>query len=60
MENYAYEKNEKTTYVTLFGVETAKGYVETLSKEAIALLQGFEKQNPFLSELLKRLIHRDK
>ncbi len=54
------EKNEKTTYVTLFGVETAKGYVESLSKEAIALLQSFEKQNPFLEELLTKLIHRDK
>ena len=54
------EKNEKTTYVTLFGVETAKEYVESLSKEAIALLQSFEKQNPFLEELLTKLIHRDK
>lgn len=54
------EKNEKTTYVTLFGVDTAKEYVETLSNEAIALLQSFEKQNPFLEELLKKLIHRDK
>ena len=54
------EKNEKTTYVTLFGVDTAKEYVETLSNEAIALLQSFEKQNPFLEELLTKLIHRDK
>ena len=54
------EKNEKTTYVTLFGVEKAKQYVEELSGEAISMLQGFERQNPFLEELLKALIYREK
>ena len=54
------EKNEKTTYVTLFGVDGAKEYVENISNEAIEILKGFESQNPFLEELLKKLIHRDK
>lgn len=54
------EKNKKTTYVTLLGVEKAKTIVETLSNEAIELLQGFDKQNPFLEVLIRKLIHREK
>jgi len=54
------EKNEKTTYVTLVGVEQAKKYVEQISNEAIELLGEFEDENPFLEELLRELIHREK
>ncbi|MBQ8559695.1 MAG: polyprenyl synthetase family protein [Tyzzerella sp.] len=54
------EKNEKTTYVTLVGVEKAREYVEKISNEAIALLEDFEVKNPFLEELLRELIHREK
>ncbi len=54
------EKNEKTTYVTLVGVEQAKKYVEQISNEAIAILGEFEVKNPFLEELLRELIHREK
>lgn len=54
------EKNEKTTYVTLVGIEKAKEYVEKISMEAIELLHNFETSNPFLEELLKSLIHREK
>lgn len=54
------EKNEKTTYVTLVGIDKAKEYVEQISNEAIELLNGFEKKNDFLAELLKELIHREK
>lgn len=54
------EKNEKTTYVTLVGVEQAKKYVEQISNEAIELLGKFEVKNPFLEELLRELIHREK
>ncbi len=54
------EKNEKTTYVTLVGLEKAKQYVESISMEAIALLQGFKAEDSFLEELLKSLIHREK
>lgn len=54
------EKNEKTTYVTLVGIDKAKEYVEEISNEAIELLNGFEKRNEFLTELLKELIHREK
>ena len=54
------EKNEKTTYVTLVGIDKAKEYVEQISNEAIELLMGFDKENVFLAELLKELIHREK
>ena len=54
------EKNEKTTYVTLVGLEKAKEYVENISMEAIELLGTFETEDSFLTELLKALIHRKK
>ena len=54
------EKNEKTTYVTLVGLEKAKEYVEKISMDAIELLHRFEAKDSFLEELLKSLIHREK
>lgn len=54
------EKNEKTTYVTLYGVEGASGYVEEYSNEALALLRTFPNKNEFLEELIVSLIHREK
>ena len=54
------EKNEKTTYVTLVGLEKAKEFVEKISLEAIDLLHRFEAKDIFLEELLKTLIHREK
>lgn len=54
------EKNEKTTYVTLVGLEDAKKYVEQISNEAIDILKQFEAKNSFLEELLRELIHREK
>lgn len=54
------EKNEKTTYVTLFGVERAVQIVEERSEKAITLLKSLSGKNTYLEELLKKLIHRDK
>jgi len=54
------EKNEKTTYVTLVGIDKAKICVEEKSMEAILLLHSLKGENPFLEELLKALIHREK
>ena len=53
------QKNEKTTYVTLFGLEKAKRDVEQISEEAIALLKGLQRENPYLEQLLQELIHRE-
>ena len=54
------EKNEKTTYVTLMGVEEAGKIVEKLSGEAISLLHQLSGENEFLERLLIQLIHRDR
>ena len=54
------EKNKKTTYVTLKGMEQAVGDVETLSAEAIEILSSFKERNEFLEGLVKRLITREK
>lgn len=52
------EKNEKTTYVTLEGIEKAKGDVEEFSRKAITLLNGLQRENPYLRWLLEELIDR--
>ena len=54
------EKNEKTTYVTLLGIEEAEKVVEEKSEEAIRLLRTLPNENPYLEELLMNLIHRKK
>lgn len=54
------EKNKKTTYVTLKGLEQAKKEVESLSEEAISIVSSFEERNEFLEELIKQLITREK
>lgn len=52
------EKNEKTTYVTLKGLEGASKDVETLSEEALTLLKSIPGENEYLEQLIKELIHR--
>lgn len=54
------EKNNKTTYVTLFGLDEAKKMVEVLSMDALKVLETFPKRNKFLEELIRYLIFRDK
>ena len=54
------EKNEKTTYITLEGLEKSKKDVEEISHRAIAGLKSFERENQFLNELVEMLIHREK
>lgn len=52
------EKNEKVTYVTIHGLEQSKKEVETLTKEAIEMLDSFSAQNEFLRKLLLYLVER--
>lgn len=52
------EKNEKTTYVSLFGLDKAKAEVERYTKEALVLLEGLQGDSTFLKELSLSLIHR--
>lgn len=54
------DKNNKTTYVTLEGLEKAKGDVEAISKRALETLASLECKNGFLEELITMLITREK
>ena len=53
-------KNEKTTYVTLFGIDGAAKLVEERSHKAIEMLHSLSGRNDYLEQLLLQLIHRDK
>lgn len=53
------EKNNKTTYVTLRGLEQAQKDVERISRRAIEELDALEQKNEFLRELIIHLIHRE-
>lgn len=54
------DKNEKTTYVTLRGLEQASGDVEEISGRALSRLASLPCENEFLTELIKSLIYREK
>lgn len=57
------EKNEKKTYVTLYGLQEAAGQVERLSEEALKILHGAgqdQETRDFLEQLIRRLITRKK
>lgn len=54
------EKNHKTTWVTLFGIERAKQEVEELSKHSVALMDTLVVKNEFLTTLMLDLIHKKK
>lgn len=54
------ERNQKTTYVTLKGLEEAAKAVEEASEKAISLLNELPGTNPYLAWLLEQLIHRKK
>ena len=54
------EKNHKTTYVTLMGIEKASQQVKKLSDEAVTLFEGLNKKNEFLFTLVNELVGRRK
>ena len=54
------EKNCKSTYVNLLGVENAKKEVKKLSDEAVGALKSLGRENEFLFELIGWLINRTK
>ena len=53
-------KNNKTTYVTLMGMDTAKEDAKRMSDRAIELYHELPEQNDFLEELIKSLVCRNK
>ena len=54
------DRNEKTTYVTLKGLEKASEDVETISERALTRLASLPYKNEFLTELIRSLIYREK
>lgn len=54
------EKNHKSTYVTMKGMEQAKKDVERLSEEAVSIITSFPKRNEFLEGLIRQLVSREK
>lgn len=54
------EKNHKTTYVFLLGVNISKEHVKRYSRDAIELLESLNKDDAFLKFLFVKLIDRDK
>ena len=54
------EKNEKTTYVKIKGVEESQKDLELLSKEAKDIVIEIAGKENFLSELIEVLVNRDK
>lgn len=54
------ERNEKTTYVSLYGMASSRQAVEEYSRKALTLLGGMKQQNLFLSTLVEKLINRKK
>lgn len=53
-------KNSKATYVSLTGLEKARQEVDFLSDRALKALASLPGQNPFLEDLIKMLIDRQK
>ena len=54
------EKNHKTTYVTIRGLEQAQKDVEEISQRALDGLASLKEQNSYLNELVAYLVHRKK
>ena len=54
------EKNQKTTYVTLVGLDTARQDVAEISARAAALLKELPGENAFLENLITMLVERKK
>lgn len=52
------EKNCKTTYLSLTGMEKSKEEVKRLSDEAVEILQSMTNRNEFLEDLILSLISR--
>ena len=54
------DRNAKTTYVTLKGLEKASEDVEEISGRALERLASLPYKNEFLTELIRALVYREK
>ncbi len=53
------QKNDKTTFVTLFGIEECKLRAENLTNEALEILSSFNGDTENIKELTKYLLNRN-
>ncbi len=54
------EKNNKTTYVSMHGIEASKQAVDDLSSEALDIVKGMDGSNEFLESLIDWLTNRNR
>ena len=54
------EKNDKTTYVKIKGLEESQKDLENLSREARDIVIGLAGKETFLSDLIEYLVNREK
>ncbi len=54
------EKNEKSTYAAIYGIELSKEKVRYYTDKALASIEGFSGDKKFLSDLMIWLIDREK
>lgn len=52
------EKNKKTTYVTLYGIEKSREIAAQLTQQAVGLLEQLGEKGAFLQALTKNLLQR--
>ncbi len=53
------EKNDKITYVSIYGLEASKEMVKKLSKEAVSILSSMDGDDTFLVNLIDYLVYRN-
>jgi len=54
------ERNNKTTYVTLHGIDESRDAVKRLSNEALDIIRDMRHRNEFLEELITWMTDRDR
>ncbi len=54
------ERNEKSTYAAIYGIELSQEKVKQYTEEAICMVETFSGEKEFLIDLMTWLIHRDK
>jgi len=54
------EKNNKITYVTMYGIEKSEKDIEALTNEALSIIEKFDKKGDFLYQYIKNLVVRVK
>ena len=52
-------QNEKSTYVSLYGLENSKNMLNEITEKAVIILKDFGEKAVFLEELAKYLVNRD-